>query len=338
MQFRASNRGEIEGIAALLEESFHVSSRDPHLDRSYLYWKYYEEGPSWPGSRSYILVNDGQILAHAAIWPVELRLGRGVRCGIGFGDWAASEKHRGAGLLLLKELQALASFVLVTGGAQITREILPRMKFEHWANRPKYARVLRPLRQASMRSSRLGAEEPLRLLRNWRWSLSSSSPAQDWRAEESVPDDRALSPVRGQAGSIHSSEFLRYMGRCPTVKLRFLSLCQGSEVRGYSVLSEVGGQARIADIRIASEDQKDWNMALAAVVSFVKSQTPACEVIAVGSVPKLNNALVANGFRLRGSMPLVVYDSQGEIAREPDVQLGMLEDDASVLPKPAFLT
>ena len=103
LQFGASSMGQMEAVAALLQESFHAPPEAVSLNRAYLKWKYHETGPSWVGSRSYILSDGDQILAHASIWPVELRLPDGVRCGLGFGDWAANPAHHGAGLLLLKK-------------------------------------------------------------------------------------------------------------------------------------------------------------------------------------------------------------------------------------------
>src|SRR4051812_22609066 len=116
MRFTATGPQQLEAIAELLQQSFHLPPGDPSLNRSYLAWKYYEAGPHRSGSRSYVLSEGGRILAHAAIWPVQLRLDNGIQSGIGFGDWAASEEQPGAGLLLLKKLLTLESFVLVTGG------------------------------------------------------------------------------------------------------------------------------------------------------------------------------------------------------------------------------
>ena len=325
-----------------MQRSFGLASTDAAIDPSHLGWKYHDQGPSWSGSRSFVLSDGTQPVAHAAIWPVQLQLPGGIRTGIGFGDWAASEEQRGAGLLLLKELKKLSSFVLVTGGAEITRQILPRMGFEHWADRARYARVLRPIRQAGMRRQALGWKEPARIARNTLWSLRPSAPVRNWTADESAPTPEALAPVQAQIGSIHTVAFFEHMLRSPAVRFKFLNLRQAGRLAGYSVLSFVGGQARIADLRIApapaSDAQPDWNAALSAVLRTLHTETAACEVMAVGSVPHLDNALRANGFRRRGLLPLVVFDPEKQLAQQPIPQLGMLEDDAGLLRHPDFLT
>lgn len=338
IELTTSSLDEVDSVADLLQASFHVQPGAPFLDRSYMKWKYHDQGPPRTGSRSYVLKDGNQMIAHAAIFPVQLRLQSGVRDGIGFGDWVASEDHRGVGLLLLRRLMKLSSFVLVTGGAHITREILPRMGFAHWADRTRYARVLRPVRQALTRRDKLGWKEPLRLARNAGWHLSRPVPRRGWVAQEAAVEDQVLATVRSQSGSVQTAEFLRHMLRCPTVKFTFLGLRQAGELKGYCLFNLVGGQARIADLRIHAASEDDWSAAVVAVIDVIQRNTTACEVMAVGSVQWLNKAFLANGFRARGRIPLMVFDQLGELVREPVPQLGMLEDDSSVVYDPEFLT
>ena len=331
IQFTATGPRQLEAIAELLRQSFHLAPGAPPLNRSYLAWKYYEAGPPRPGSRSYILADGERILAHAAIWPVQLRLNSGIQSGIGFGDWAASEEQPGIGLLLLKKLLTLESFVLVTGGLEITRQILPRVGFQHWADRPVYVRVLRPLRQLSTRSSRAGWKEPLRLARNISWSLGPIASSGHWTADAATPDPQVLSLVQGQIGSVHEAEFLHFILRCPAVPFRYLVLYRDGAPQGYALLGVAGGQGRIADLRIASDHQEDWDAAVGVLLKEFAKNAAVCEVMTLGSILILNKALHANGFRLRDHRPLVVFDPQGHISQEPIPQLGMLEDDASLL-------
>ncbi len=85
-----------------MQHSFHLQPDAPSMNPELLSWKSYQQGPAWAGSRSYVLSDANALLAHAAIWPLQLRLQSGIRSGIGFGDWVAREEHRGAGLILLK--------------------------------------------------------------------------------------------------------------------------------------------------------------------------------------------------------------------------------------------
>ena len=169
------------------------------------------------------------------------------------------------------------------------------------------------------------------MARNTYWSLSGSAPARDWIAEKSEPNAETLALVEQQTGSLHTVEFLQYLLRCPTVAFQFMTLRQGNVPRGYCVVGLVGNLARLAEIRIASEDQTDWASAVAAVVSLIRSHPQACTVSAMGSVPKLDQALLANGFHVREQVPTVIFDKEGQMAEATLPQLGMLEDDASVL-------
>ena len=329
-EFAQTGEEQLEAVRALLQRAFHVSSDDPALNASLLKWKYYEPGPSRPGSRSYVLAENGSLLAHAAIWPIQLRLEGGVRSGIGFCDWVASEEHRGAGLLLLRKLTTLAEFILVIGGADITRQILPRVGFKPWADLPVYARVLRPFRQLITTPTH-NWKAPVRLARNLAWSLAALSPSESWNADVSLPDDRTLALAHEQTGSIHTREFLKFMLRCPTAAIRSLVLHKDGLPQGYAILSIVSGQARIADLRIATFNQEDWNAAISSVARSVSKDTTTSEISAIATIPVLEHALQANGFHAREHRPLVVLDSTGNMTAQPVPQLGMLVDDAAFL-------
>lgn len=339
-EFFATEQQHLEEVVRLVQSSFHVASDHPSLDRRYLSWKYYEPVPDWPGSRSYVLAEAGRFIAHAAVWPITLRLGSTVRSGIGWGDWAADEQHRGAGLMLLTKLLSLSSFAMATGGADITRQILPKMGFKHWADRAVYARVLRPVRQYLSRIASSGWKGPLRMARNFLWSQARTAKIDYWVAQENEPSRRTLSLAGEQPGPVHSVEFIRFLLNCPTAKFRYFELLKDGAALGYAVISEVSGQGRIAAVRLACNAQPDWNAAISALVHAMKSRHTIFEAMAFGSTANLDQALLANGFRVRDHRPMVVFDREGTIVREPVPQLGMLEDDSSYLydPRYTFMT
>ena len=68
------------------------------------------------------------------------------------------------------------------------------------------------------------------------------------------------------------------MLKCLTFPFRSVSLRKAGAAQGYAILTLVGGQARLADLRMVSEDQLDWN---AAVAITTKELLNACEVIAL---------------------------------------------------------
>ena len=169
-EFAATEPADLEDVAALLQQSFGVSPDNPLLDRSSLKWKYYEDGPEWQGSRSYALRQGKRLVAHAAVWSFQIRISSCLRSGIGFCDWASRKRHPGVGISLLKRLLSLTHLGLVTGGGAITRQILPRIGFQHWADRAIYSKILRPLRQFRTRTRTVRWKELVRLGRNFAWS------------------------------------------------------------------------------------------------------------------------------------------------------------------------
>ena len=336
LEFAATDSKDLKAVIALLRQSFQVDSGAPLLDPSYLYWKYYQPGPRWEGSRSYVLRKGDEILAHAAIWPLEIRTEKSLLSGIGFGDWASDSKYPGIGLTLLKHLIALSPFILATGGGDITRKILPRMGFQHWADRAVYSKILRPVRQFRTRPRTALWKELLRMSRNFAWSLKPAASLQGWTAESAMPSDEILSSVENHTGFVHTTPFLNFLLTCPAARFQFLVLRKQGVVRGYAVTSSVGGQGRIADIKIRSGDDTSWSAAIASVLRQLKRDPKIAEVMAFGSVPHLDNALKANGFKERDRRPLVVLHPEKTLSGSPVPQLGMLEDDASFVYDPAF--
>ena len=172
---------------------------------------------------------------------------------------------------------------------------------------------------------------PLRLARNALWSVAPLSSAGSWTVEVSLPDENTLALAHEQNGTIHTRAFLEFMLRCPGAVIRCLILRKNGSSQGYAVLSTVSGQARIADLRIASPDQNDWNAAVSSLVRSVSKDTANSEIAAIATTPLLEHALQANGFHVRERRPLVVLDSAGDMTTQPVPQLGMLVDDAAFL-------
>src|SRR6185312_10254298 len=46
---------------------------EPHEDPRHLHWKYWQERADWPGSRSFVLTDGRDLLAHLAIVPGAIR-------------------------------------------------------------------------------------------------------------------------------------------------------------------------------------------------------------------------------------------------------------------------
>jgi hypothetical protein len=339
-EFRASNLGDLDDIAELMRIAFHAPPGAPFLDRALLQWKYFEPGPEWTGSRSYVLRKDGALLAHGCAWPVKLLFEGQTRSAITLVDWAGSSASLGAGLQLVHKLSSLAEILISIGGSAATRQMMPRIGFQVVDEQALYARPLRPWRQFRTRPGPATPREIVRLLRNTAYSLAPRAKPHRWSLHpvatlhpklfvDTVPDS-------GPA-SAHGSSFGEYMTRCPVARITTYELHNDGRPEGYVVLSHVHGQTRIAEIRMRSRRRQDWTAAIGAIVNKVSEIPDACELVAWTSLPDVRHALESSGFRLRDRRSIFVRDPRKLIAAGPfRWDLTLLDDDSAFLNFPDY--
>ena len=101
------------------------------------------------------------------------------------------------------------------------------------------------------------------------------------------------------------------------------------------MLSRVGGQCRLADLRIRSGKPDDWIAAYAVAARAARRDPQSCELATYATVPVACQALEANGFRMRGEMPVLALDRKNLLGDAAHLHLGMLDDDSSYLNNPA---
>jgi len=101
------------------------------------------------------------------------------------------------------------------------------------------------------------------------------------------------------------------------------------------MLSRIGGQCRLADLRIHSERPEDWIAAYATATRAAARDRESCELVTYATVPLVCQALEANGFRMRSEMPVLALDKNNLLGNAPRLRLDMLDDDSSYLNNPA---
>src|SRR4051812_24509787 len=99
LEVQQSNPGDLDAIADLLTTAFQVPRDSYFAARELLKWKYFDAGPDWTGSRSYVIRRGGTIEAHCAVWPLKMSHAGEVVSGICFVDWASGKSLPGAGIL-----------------------------------------------------------------------------------------------------------------------------------------------------------------------------------------------------------------------------------------------
>ena len=333
-------------LAQFLLSIFDANPDAPFVDPELMRWKYFEPCADWNGSRSIVLKQRGQIVAHGGIFPVAFLTQEKEVAGIHLIDWAASPSVPGAGVLLLRKVSSLTDVLLVIGGSIETRQVLPKIGFQLRADLQVYARVIRPWAQLRACAFK-GWKAPFRLVRNVLWSLAPTpSLPKEWSAAQIPQFDESVLPIlRSRA----TREFtpckrtvgmLNYMLGCPGAVFSAFLLLKAKELRGYFILSSVGRQCRVADILVNSNVPADWRAAFAIATRTAAGNPETCEVEAVSSIPLVSDAISHNGFHLRERCPIFLYDPKGLLADAPRVHINLLDGEGSYLNDPAhpFLT
>jgi hypothetical protein len=331
--FQQSTPGDIGAIIDLMLEA-HSSSRDVFFNNPVLFhWKYFAQGPEWKGSRGYVMRTSDQIGAHLGICPAALA-SRGERIsGICLVDWASRHQFPGLGALLLRKVVANADIAIVAGGSEATLKIIPRLGFVQTGNLEIFAKVPRPWRQFRSRVAGAPGWDALRLVRNVAWSLTAPVKS-NWSARHIRQfGTDALVQVEADGVPLRTASFLNYWLRNPAVVASAFTLEQEGQRRGYFVLSRVGHQTRIVDLRVQGADE-EWAAAFAIASSTAAGDPDTYEIVATAVTPLVRNALRRCGFHYRRSVPLFLYDPHQRLSESLRLW-SLIEDDSGYTQDPA---
>jgi hypothetical protein len=339
MELKRIEAGEEERAIAFLRSVFHPTpSQSAFLEPRHVRWKFFEAGPEWEGSRSFVLEDEGTIASHGCICPITVRTPDGPVRAIHVIDWGASPAFPGAGNLLLYELRKLADAGIGIGGSAITRAMgrkASRTLQQDYCTLRYFVRPLRPV-AAFAAEERKTWKSPLRLARNLALSAAPLAATNGWTMEQvdrfpaaAVQCLDAFQP-RSFSLCLRPIEFLDYMLRCPAAKFSGYTIRHHNVVRGYALLSQIGGQARIADLSIDSEDPAAWAAAYALAYREA-ARSGAVQLVAAASAGPALAAIRANGFRPERDVSVVVVDPRKLLTVHPVAHLGMIDGDASYL-------
>jgi len=332
IDLRTTTPGDAPALTSFLGRVFEPEAvaGDRHM-----HWKYWSPRPDWAGSRSFVACcRDGAIVAHAAAWPVHIRVDDQTVPAVHAVDWAADPAYPGAGIRVLRRIGAGVRMMIATGGTAITRSILPVVGFRAHGVVYAFARPVRPLRQTlttGARSPKLAG----RLLRNALWRLTSplASPT-GWSAvpmdPEDVPDAMWPRPSVDTAVTARDAGICRYFVDSPSARHVLFGLVRRGALAGYFCLSFGRHVARIADLWLPSIDAEDWRAAFKTAASVAAREPAVCEVSAWASTALGADGLRRAGFRPRDCSALTVFgDARLLAGRTLHVQ--MLDCDASFL-------
>lgn len=336
--FRPSNPADGAEIAALLASAgLHPVAR-PDVEL----WKYWQPYGDWPGARSYVLTDDGEVIAHGAVIPAVTVQGSRRTTIIQVVDWAARADAAGAGVALMKRIVRLADAALAVGGSSQTRQILPYLGFEPVAEVTVFVRPLRPRIFGS------GARAPWRSLPRFvRSLLWTASAPRGQRAgfgvrrvsADTVADLRPALPAPCPGLTIleRSETALRHALACPLVPMELYAVERSGQIQGYFLIAIAGRQARLADCWIVSRDPADWRALIQCAVHQAKEHAEVAELAVWASDALLAECLARCGFHARDKQPVSVRMPAGS-APPGTLRVQMLDTDAPYLdPRGAFL-
>jgi hypothetical protein len=334
IDFRPTTPDESAALSDFLVRKLRLHAGASLVAENHMRWKYWSLRDDWTGSRSFTARHDGAIVAHAAAWPVRVRVPGQVVSAAHLIDWAADPEYPGAGTWLLRQIRATGRLMIATGGSETTRRILPVIGFRPYGELDWFARPVRPLGQA-LTSAESSWRRPARLLRNTLWRVSPPlSLPRGWSASplapEEVPERLWPQPSPAVAVTARDTGLYRYFVDCPSARHLLFGLEKGRELVGYCCLAFTPHVARIADLWLPSPDVDDWCAGFRTAAVLAAREKDVYEISAWASTPLGNEGLGRAGFRLRDRSSVSVFgDARLLEGRKLHVQ--MLDCDASFL-------
>lgn len=349
LQLQSTTLSDLDAVAEALVAAFNTAPDAPFVDRRLLRWKYFEDGPSWEGARSYLLTQGNDVRAHCGVWPINLGFAGGIVTCLCYTDWIGSREFPGSGSLLRKKVMSFAETSIVVDGSDYARAVIPRLNYKVAGTVGVFARVVRPWKQFRTRPTEGIGKDVARLARNAMWSRAPAGVIpENWSAVRVQSFDSSLAPLLDRLSVVahptpeRCARYLNYWLRCPAAEIAGFSILKESRTQGYFLLGRIGGQARIIDIRLTHEDdadrdkQADWNAAYGLASKMAEAAPETCEILAVASTEFAQEALLSSGFRWNGSFPLALYDPQGKLSAAPPIFWNMIDGDIAYLYEPEF--
>ncbi|MFI4886797.1 MAG: hypothetical protein ACHQIF_14655 [Steroidobacterales bacterium] len=310
---------------------------EPHSDPAQLHWKYWQARADWPGSRSFVLTDGRDLLAHAAVVPGAFRCGETRARVVHMIDWAARREMAGVGIRLARHLSGMSDFVLAVGGSHDTRKILPLMGYVQCGTVSGYVRTISPLAILSRPMPSRWKLVP-RMARSLLWSvMAPRTGTVGWRMRPIGSE--AIEPICGPASAQRagmavferSPALFHHALSCPIVPAELHGLEKDGRLGGYFVLSHAPGQARIADMWMDSQDPADWRALARAAVDRARTRARLAEVTVWSSDPGLSQVLEDCGFHERLRLPILLQASGSAAIPHDIMRVQMLDSDAFYL-------
>lgn len=291
-----------------MQQVFGVTAGHPGFSPQQMQWKYWRSSSDWEGSRSFVMDQDGRIVAHGAVVPLAFASSDHRLKLVNVIDWAALPDSAGAGITLMRRIGEMCDGIFAAGGSEITQQILPVLGFQQVGTASNFVRSLhlRPkvgsdLLQSWKPAARLARDAVRKVNQGTsivpaNWNVRELSLEELRTSEFPTPKPLALAGVFTR----NSSQIVDLL-QCPAALARFyLVVCDG-KTRGYFVLTFVRKEARIAESWVDSPSVENWQALFALAAQAAKTHKEAADLLAVASLDVEIQALKQAGFRLSGT-------------------------------------
>ena len=294
---RPTTEKDAPQIISFLSPLLQKESLRPDL----LYWKLWAFREDYSEPRSYVLERNGNIVAHAGIWPATLRTAAGTVRGCHLFDWAADSRALGAGVAIIQRIGEMFDFIYAIGGAQMTQKIIPAIGFKKVGEEWAAARPLRPFRQALTHQSK-DWRMPARLVRNTVWSVIPMIPRSGgWSIQEGLGDSNGHMIL---LDNLRSKAFFRYLQSCPTARIKVFEIRKDDRNAGQFALSLLYNQVRIAGVWLNNPSPENLHAGYALAQQVARTIGDAYEITSTGSTESSERAAVSSGLRIRKRTPI----------------------------------
>ncbi len=312
---------------------------------AFLRWRYLEH----PDHRAYLALREGECIAMVGAFRRPYRVGERTILVADSFDWYSLPDLRGSGLgvRLLQRLMKDPEPVIVTGGTDDTRNLLPRMRYQIPDTVQRFGTLLGAERAAAVLAERARLPRPLGRLA---FLLSrpllgprvrAKPPGASVAAVTKLSDEAlAIDPRPGGRGSapIWTREYLAWLASASPALGRFVpyEFRAGGSLLGWALLrsydTEQGRNAALLDVRarVPGDAVYTWMISELAV----RARAEGCGLLAAGtSCPHVAAGMRANRFQSFTPAP-IHYASHAGVALEAPIVFGAHWGDEPILPYP----
>ena len=324
---------DLNEASQFLHTAFGVAADWPLFRPDVLRWKALTPHPLWEGGRGYALRRNGEMAAYGCAMPIRFRLNDSDLLAACVIDWAASKAMPGGGVAIYNHIARVTDSLIGVGGSDSAHRVLKRMGFQARQEFEIYARVTRPFqRLLGVRGKNW--RDVAKFGRNvWRGLRPLGSPAGGWTARKVARFDENLESVLPRQGVIsgivcqRSTGLLNYMLACPAARMEGYLIEREGQIAGFSLLAFTQEECRVAELWVASGDERDW---LAALMAAITGREGNQVSIGCGNEFALRIAQLA-GFHRINRQPVYVKDPSGRLPSAMDAAMSLLDTDAFLL-------